>query len=177
MQNNLKLLLKEILWIVLLFALTLLFAYLCLSWSFETGVVDIKFLDTYFFIPSWLILIPFFCLLAFLVSFFKEYRNRFRQTIPNRIFVILGVGLAFTLTILIRYFSSHAGMPVGGYVSYGPITTLNAVPRSAGSPAKLIADFLAGIQVLTSLLLLYGVFRIGKQAGSEKKSDLAGTGL
>ncbi len=170
MKNNYRRFLTEILWIVFAAVLTFLLAYLALSWTFKTGEVDLKLFDTYFFVPGRLILMPLFCLLAFLMYFFKEHHHQFGRRLPSWILVISGVALALTLTVLIRYFGKNTGMPVGGWVSYGPITTLSVRhPSTETPPAKIVADFLTALQAMILLLLLYGTYRIGQKSKSRKE--------
>ncbi len=80
----LKTILKELLWIPVSLVATILIAYFLFNWSLGNSTIDIHLHDTYIvFGSAWMVLLPLFLFLTFLVFFVKELPKKSSRKIPN----------------------------------------------------------------------------------------------
>ncbi len=156
----------ELIWLTLSLGLTLFLSLFIFGRNFLSNTVDIHLHDTYFVIAPFHILLPIFFLLTFIVYFIKEFRNSFQRTLPNWILIIIGLALVIALTFLIKAFSQFF---IGGWTLYPPLSALgpDKVPELTKDPVtKIITNFFTVMQFISLTMLLYAVYRWGRQKRS-----------
>ena len=98
----LKVLMKELLWIPVSLVATILIAYFLFNWSLGNSTIDIYLHDTVFVIGApWMLLLPLFFFLTFLIFFTKELPKKFSRKIPNTILIASVVCFFIVLTSLL----------------------------------------------------------------------------
>lgn len=171
MQKVSRQVLKEVIWLTVSIGLTFLLSLIVFGKSLLGGTIDIHLHDTFFVIPSFHILFPFFLLVTFLIYFLKEFRNSFQRTIPNWILIVIGFTLVITMTFLIKLFSSFSLETSGGWTLYPPLSSLGSdkLPEFTQDPAtKFTTTLFLIIQVIVLALLLFAIFRAGQQKQAKK---------
>jgi heme/copper-type cytochrome/quinol oxidase subunit 1 len=170
MQKVSRQILIEVIWLTISLVLTLLLSLFLFGKNFLNDTIDIHLHDTYFVIAPLHILLPIFCLVAFIVYFAKEFRNSFRRTLPNWILIIFGLTLVISLTFLIKTFSQFF---TGGFTLYPPLSALgpDKIPELTQDPtAKFVTSFLTVMQIVVLLVLLFFVYRWGTQKQRDEKT-------
>ena len=169
MKKISKQILEESLWLMASLGLTILLASSLFRWSYLKNNVDIHLHDTYYVISSWLIIIPLFFFVTFMVFFVKELNKSFRQNLTNWITIIAGLTLVILLTILIQAFSQFL---IGGWTAYPPLSALGFEDKISGLTqdpnAKLVTIFLTIIQVGVLIMLSFFVYNWGTQKQKNK---------
>lgn len=153
----------EVLWLILSMVLTISLAAFLFGWTFLSGNIILHLHDTDFVISRWLILITLLFLTTFLVYFIKELRKSFSRIFPNWLIMITGLTLVVLLTFQIKSFSQFL---LGGWTLYPPLSALgpDKFPEITEDPAwKFITNFLTLIQFFVLLMLLFLVYRWGRQ--------------
>ena len=169
MQKVSRKIFMDIFWLTLSLVLTILLSILLFGHTFLTGDLDLHLHDTYFVISRWLILIPLFLMLTFGIYFFKRIWLKLNTTFANWVIVVTGLTLIISLTLLIKTFSQFS---VSGWTLYPPLSSLGPDKVSELKPVPqmtIIANFLTLIQFIISAMLVFAVYRWGKQKrdGSE----------
>src|SRR5690349_9257365 len=121
MQKLTRQILKEALWLTLSLVLSVLLSLFLFGKTFLSGDLDLHIHDTYFVIPSWLILTPLFLFVAFIFYFIRTFKNKFNTKLPNWVLVISGIILLISLTILIKTFPQFS---IRGWSVYPPLSAL-----------------------------------------------------
>jgi hypothetical protein len=163
MQKVSRQILREFLWVIFSFGLTMLLVSFPFGWSFSQNTFDVHLHDTMFVISRWHILASFFFLVTFIVFFIKEFRKAFCRIIPNWILILIGSILTIWLTFLIQTFSQFL---IGGWTLYPPLSALGPgkVSEMPQYPAtRFITNFLTIIQIVVLLMLLFVAYRWGTQ--------------
>lgn len=150
---------REFLWLAVSLGVTTLLASALFGWPFVKGDNDLHLHDTYFVISRWIILIPFFLFVTFLIYFIKELRKSFSRIFSNYLLVITGLALIVLLTILIQ---SFAQFTLGGWTPYPPLSALeveNNIPEiTEDTTTKFITGFLTIVQAVVLIMLTYFVY-------------------
>ncbi len=72
MKDKLRPLLTETIRLIIAAFLSIILAKLLFSWTDFNGVIDIPLHDTYFVFSIWLVLIPLFLFITFVIYFIKK---------------------------------------------------------------------------------------------------------
>jgi uncharacterized membrane protein YhdT len=167
MQNRYKQALRELIWLLGLVAFTILLTVLFFGKAFLNGELDIHLHDTYFILPTWLMVIPLFLLLAFGTYFIREKRKSFGRHLNNWLLTLVGITLIVVLTYLTQSVSPFV---VNGFTIYPPLSALSTADTISNSnisaftqsPAvKFVIGFLMFIQSTVLILFSYFIFRWG----------------
>ena len=153
----------DIFWLTLSLVLTILLSFLLFGQTFLTGDLDLHLHDTYFEISRWLVFIPLYLMLTFGIYFIKGIWLKLNTTFANWIIVVTGLTLIISLTVLIKTFSQFS---VSDWTLYPPLSSLGPDKVSELKPVPqmtIIANFLTLIQIIISAMLLFAVYRWGKQ--------------
>ena len=164
MQNMTRQILPELLWLTLSALVTVFLFYALFGFPFTKETIDIYYRDTMFVLTPWSIFLPLFFLLTFIIYFIKVSRKSFREVISNWIFMISGLTVIILCSFLIQNLSLF--LPVG-WTIYPPLSALG--PDKVSEPedltGKSIIGFFTVIQILTILILLFGMYRWGRNRG------------
>ncbi|WP_155297331.1 hypothetical protein [Spirosoma aerolatum] len=147
-----RLILIELLWLTLSFAISFLICLAIFGWNLIGGSVDIQLYDTYFVLSSVWVVFPLFLIVSFLLFLIKEGRTRFNRTLPNLIILILGM----LLLILFSRMSIAITKLWTGMLNTGQSTTQE-------DPFMVIMiNSLMGLQLAVTLTLVLLGFYWGK---------------
>lgn len=128
-----------------------------------SGTLGLPGYDTYLVFSAATIIIPVFLLVAFVLYFIKEIRNRFGRTLPNIIMLVIGLLLITLLTFANKELTKLSIS--SGWTAYPPLPGLpNVQPGSAElSPFARVTNVLTVLQLIVTLGLLYATFHWGRQ--------------
>jgi hypothetical protein len=155
----------ELLWLILMFGMTVLLILTLFDWTFPQETIDIHLHDTIYVISRWQILIPIFLLVAFIAYIVRESRQSFRRILPNTLLITIGITLVTLLALLNQTFSQF--FP-DGWTLYPPLSSLgpDQVSELTQNPAtKVITNFLTVLEIIIVLTLLIVTYQWGKNAG------------
>ena len=161
----------ELIWLTFSFGVTILLSLFLFGRKLLSDTIDIHLHDTYFVIEPFHVLLSTFFLITFFIYFIKELRKSFRRTLPNWILIIIGLTLVISFTFLIKIFSGI--LISGGWTLYPPLSALgpDKIPELTQEPVtKYLTNFLACLQVLILIMLVYATFRWGRQKSRQTQT-------
>ena len=169
MKNELRHLLKEIIWLIIPAFLSIVLAKLLFDWPEFKESIGVSLNDIYFVLSIWVVLLPLFLLITFVIYFLREKYSSFSRTIPNWVIIISGVTLILLLTFIQKMISDLSGTLGGNWTAYPP---LSVVPNSV-SPAGKENSFpiLIVPQFLILAMVLYAAFKWGEIKGGDEKNE------
>lgn len=168
MENKSKYFLTEFVWLIVALVLTIIISVFLFGLSFLRGYSDLHFHDTYFVVSRWLVLVPLFLLVFFLIYTIKEKRNSFSHTIPNWLTIISGLILIILLTILSQVFARI----MSEWTIYPPLSASGnwRYPEITTNPiAEFIANSLIVLQIIVLTIIIYFTYSWGKQRSLSDK--------
>lgn len=163
MQYTSRQIFKEFNWLLLPVVLTILVAIFLFGQSFFSGYLDMHIHDSYFVLPGWYLLVPLYFGLVFFLYYFRTFRQQYSNTFCNWVVVVAGLALLIFLSFLLRIFSHYLS---GGWTLYPPLSRLatNRVNEISDNPwTTTIIKFLASVQVIVLVLLLWSVYKMGQR--------------
>ena len=156
-----KPLVKELAWLLLAVAITLVLAFTVFDWgSFSREQITIKYYDIYSAVSIEIFLVALFSIICFLMFLIKEIRHRFSRKIPSIIIIASGILLVIMLTMTTKFFPI-----IGGYTTYPPLSALgdNGTDVHYGwdEEVNLLANIIITIQAIVIFTIVYIGYRLG----------------
>ena len=152
-----KYFLTELAWLLLALVLSFLLAGYIADWKFS-GDITFHFYDTYYVVIRWMIILPLFSFIAFLLFLLKEIRNGFGKALPAIIIFCSGVLSIVSLSLVMKF------MPViSGYTMYPPLSALSDNWINVGYDREMTVLFsiIAGMQMIVAIICIYVAYRLG----------------
>jgi hypothetical protein len=168
MDNKLRHIKIEVIWLIITAFLSMFLAKILFVWTSFNRSIDIPLNDTYFVFPSWLVLLPLFLTMTFLLYFFKEKYMSFSRIIPNWIIIVSGILIIIFLTLIIKMISDYARVESSGLTTFTPLLTLPNQEPQVINENTLITYLLILIQSIVIIMLLYTTYRWGTTKNDDK---------
>jgi hypothetical protein len=169
MKNIGRQILNELIWFVVIAAITWLIARFVLGITIQKPQIDIHFHDSYFVIASLQILLPLFTFLLFIVYCVRVYALRFQASLPNWIMLLLGIVLIVQSSFLMEICSTILlmGNTMGSPISIGS-TGFFAEDVSPAIFSQL-STMLFFVQLFVAIILVWMSFNWGQAKQKNKR--------
>ena len=141
--------------------LTILFAYNLYGKALADDTLDLHLHDTFFVISRWMVLIPLFLLVTFMVFYVKTRIWETSSNTSHILLIISGLALGISITLIIKALSIYG---IVGFTTYPPLTALGRTeisPPSMDSFSIILVNSLTAIQILILGITIYSAFQFG----------------
>ncbi|HEY5774303.1 MAG TPA: hypothetical protein VIS75_16810, partial [Chitinophagaceae bacterium] len=147
MQKTIRQILPEAIWLTVSLIITFILLIILFDSQFIKSNTTLLIYDTYFVVPSWLVVTALFLFITFLIYIAKEIKNRFGRSVPNMILLICAILLVIFLTLLNH---SLDNIP-HGWTAYPPLSALGPADESDDAIINSTIKFFTIFQVLLIL--------------------------
>ena len=151
----------EFLWLLAAAVLTIMIAYNRFGKSITDDTLDLHLHDTFFVISRWMVLIPLFLLVTFLVFFIKTQISKTSTDFSYIVFILSGLALGISITLIIKTLSISG---IVGFTTYPPLTALGITeisPPNMDSFSIFLINSLTAIQIIILGITIYSAFQFG----------------
>ena len=172
MNNKLKPILIEAIWLIISVFSSIVLRKLLLGWTEWQEHFDIPLHDTYFVFSTNSILLPLFFFVTFIIYFFKEKKKLFSRVIPNWIMTISGLALLLLLTLIGKIISEFDDIVRGGWTAFPPLSASEnqKLPvEKINTISILISYSLVTTQLIIVIMLMYVWYWRGVTKGNNRR--------